>query len=471
MQTIQLDNKLDKNHIIFRHNNKYYSKNILGDDVDNVFKENLMNIYLNQYEETIGRITYHDIVYISVLYNYDEVIRKLPNNLIGLFVMSSTCTTLTLSEQVKQTIQNIHLDKTNINSFPNIDGCNKLRQLKIIHSNISSFNINYDLPLSLDEFILSGNKITNANFAYDKLRVLINTKRFCRISFSDNYLKYDLFPSDISPRCNLIRQDTYKHNIIRRNNVPVEHIQNIIQNIQDGGNINVGIASQLLSSQSVHLSSINKSVVKSIEVILEYINVNKINVDEINVDEFLYFMNNYIHFDFNFSCVTEHSITKLTYKKTFDMIWTVMQHLISTGKFEKNDLYERLAQEIKDSIGYCFTGRYNRLINSLVGILDGVQIGISKNEEIQLEFERLIKKIKGNETPDEFSNIVCEAKEILVNSDNKNVWLSALNDYAPESISIIYEDKEYLKTWDDLIILNDDVVATVINEQIIFFSN
>jgi hypothetical protein len=33
MQTIQLDNKLDKNHIIFRHNNKYYSKNILGDDV------------------------------------------------------------------------------------------------------------------------------------------------------------------------------------------------------------------------------------------------------------------------------------------------------------------------------------------------------------------------------------------------------------------------------------------------------
>jgi hypothetical protein len=51
------------------------------------------------------------------------------------------------------------------------------------------------------------------------------------------------------------------------------------------------------------------------------------------------------------------------------------------------------------------------------------------------------------------------------------VWLSALNDYAPESISIIYEDKEYLKTWDDLIILNDNVVATVINEQIIFFSN
>ena len=174
MQTIQLDNKLDKNHIIFRHNNRYYSKNILGDDVDNVFKENLMNIHLNQYEETIGRITYHDIVYISVLYNYDDMIRNLPNNLIGLFVMSSTCTTLTLSEQVKQTIQNIHLDKTNINSFPNIDGCNKLRQLKIIHSNISSFNINYDLPLSLDEFILSGNKITNANFAYDKLRVLIN---------------------------------------------------------------------------------------------------------------------------------------------------------------------------------------------------------------------------------------------------------------------------------------------------------
>lgn len=98
--SIKLDGTLDKNHIVFKHANICYSKNIAGDDVENIFNENLMNIFLEQFEENIGKVNYNDIVYISVISNKDNVIRNLPNNLSGLFVMSSTCTNLIGSIQI-----------------------------------------------------------------------------------------------------------------------------------------------------------------------------------------------------------------------------------------------------------------------------------------------------------------------------------------------------------------------------------
>lgn len=482
---VRLDGVPDKNHIVFKHNNIYYNKNLKGDDIQNVFKKNLMDVFMSQFEENIGRVGYDDIVYISVMSNSDNVIQNLPINLTGLFVMSSVCTSLVLSENVKRTIQSIHLDKTNVNVFPNIDGCNQLKQLKILHSNLNSFNIDYELPKSLGELILSGNMITNAHFSYDRLNELINYNRFCKISLSDNHLKYDLFPPNISQRCSLIRQDTYKHYPIRLANVNQENIGNLVHAMLDGNQQIMPQRSTILSSQSVHLTSINTSVNNSIQNIIKYINDNYLIVKVIDVNnlaedvELINFVNRSLKNNVGFigqnylSCVTKNSITQLTYKETFELIWTVILHLASSNKFERNDLYERLAQEINDSNGFCFTGKYNRLINSLVGILDCVQIGISKSEEIQLEFERLLSKIKGDENPDEFSNIVCEARNIVQDSHEKNVWITALYDYAPDPVEFVYENKLFLRTWDDLLIQKIDgediIIGSVINEAVVLF--
>lgn len=491
MATIPLDNSLGKNHIVFRHNNNYYSKNIIGDDIDNVFKENFMNTYLEQFEERIGKVSYNDIVFISVLSNYDNIIQNLPNNLIGLLIMSSICTEIILSEQVKRTITNIHIDNTNINTFPNIDGCNNLKQLKIMHSNIETFIINYDLPQSLIELNLSGNMLKNNGFSYEKLEKMIKNNRFCKINLNNNHLNYDLFPEKVASRCNIIIQGTYKHYRKNARNVNYNNVRNIVHNVMDHDQINnVAPTDLILSSQSVHLSSINTSINKSIKEIIEYINENYLIVENIDITnishELNYFINKYCLKGFEkidflggiyLSCNTLNSITNMTYKQTFEIIWCVMNHLISINKFEKNDLYEILAEQIKESDGYCFTGRYNRLVNSLVGILDGVQIGISEKEEIQIKMQRILKRINKSKSPSEFSDIICEAREMLKMNDDKEIWISSLLDYSPEPTKIFIENdgvtNEYLLTWDDLILCkntNEDniIVGTLVDGKFIF---
>lgn len=483
---LQLDNYLDKNHIVFQHNNIHYSKNISGDNIINVFNRDLMNIYLEQYEETIGPINYTNIIHISVMSNHDTIITDLPNNLIKLFLMSSRCTELILSDQVKQSIEIIHIAKTNINTFPNIDGCNKLKELKITESNISKFEINYDLPTTLTKLELYGNNIINNNFSYDKITRLLNNNSFCKINFGNNHLNYNLFPSNISHKCNLSKQHTYIHQVINIRNVNDNNIRDMIHNniannlaLNPIPNLNLNQEAQLLSSQSVHLSSVNTSVIKSIDIMLQYINDNFLIVEILDTstnEELNKFMcdNRLATFTTEFlECPTIHSISRLTYKETFELVWTIMNDLILTNKFEKKDLYQRLGQEIKDSVSYCFTGKYNRLINSLVGILDGVQVGISKNEEAQLEFQRLLTKITNCATHEEFNKIICEAKEIVQDMPDKDIWIEALYDYAPEPLPIMYKKTNYLRTVDDLIVDVNDVAlihGVAIDENIILFS-
>jgi hypothetical protein len=476
---LQLDETLDKNHIIFRHNNIHYSKNISGDNITNVFNRNLMNIYLEQYEETIGIINYDNIIHISIISNKDDIIIDLPNNLVKLFLMSSKCTELVLSDQVKQTIEIIHIAKTNINKFPNINGCNKLKELKITESNISKFEINYNLPTTLTKLELYGNNINNDNFSYDRITTLLNNNSFCKINFGNNYLNYNLFPKDISHKCNLSKQFTYIHQTINIRNVNREIVREAIQNniVNNLPNVNA----QLLTSQSVHLSSVNKSVIKSIDIMLEYINSNFLIVELLDIDpltneELNKFINDHKLRTFKtefLQCPTIHTISKLTYKQTFELVWTIMNNLISINKFKKKDLYERLGQEIKDSINYCFTGKYNRLINSLVGILDGVQVGISESEEAQLEFQILLGNIKKNINHEEFNEIICEAKEIVKDLPDKNIWIEALYDYAPEPLEIMYKKTNYLRTFDDLILDIHDtnlIHGVIIDGNIILFS-
>lgn len=511
MQTIiNLDNSpLTKNHIYFKHNEIIYQKNLIGENILDVFNRNLMNTFLNQYEN-IGNITYDNIISIYVLENRNQIINDLPSNLMHLTIMSSTCNNLIIPNQTKQNIESIIINKSNISSFPNIDGCNNLKQLKITKSNIQSFNIDYNLSTKLLEFSLSGNNIKNTEeniFSYDKLLNILSLNKFMKFNFSDNYLQYDLFPDLLARRCNLIRQFTYKYHIISFRNVAEENIQNFLA-MQDEQPLTA--TSQILSSQSVHLTSINRSVVKSVETIVSYINSNNIpifklpdnfiddnytieyiinyivnifNINNIisnNINKKMenmlyYFLNKYKTHDF-ISCLitslnieTKNSSTGYNYKETFELIFTVICNLIFENKFNKDDLLERLQIEINDSVGMCFTGKYNRLVNSLNGILDGVQIGISKNEEIQMEFESIIKKMNKNGINRiTFNKAIEEACEILYDSPEKNIWLNALYDYAPEPEQF---EIMYWRTWDDLLFNYDKdcIIGIVENDTVRLF--
>jgi hypothetical protein len=497
--------KLTKNHIIFRYNNRDYTININGDERLNVFKRNLMNIYLEQFEDTIGRVSYDDIIYISTLENHDTLINDLPNNLKGLFIMSSMCHHIVFSENVKRNIEFVSIDKTNINLFPNIENCFNLHTFKINHSNITEFNIDYVLPTMLRELNLSNNCITNINtpFSYDKLIDLLEKNKIMKYSFSDNYLNYDIFPEILKRKCNLLRQGTYKYNPINFRNVAEINIRNFVNDFADNNDNNPN--NILNSTQTVHLSSVNKSVVSSVNKIKEFINKHKINIvkldynknpiikDKHNYDSDNYdseksneiekqlyksFINKYginvMSTDNKTYLKAKHSITELTYKETFELVWSIICYLIRNDtNFKPDDLLERLYIELKDGIGMCYTGKYNRLINSLVGIIDGVYVGISSQEEIQMEFGKIIEKLNKDNNPETFSRALCDAKEIFRTTDdtiNKSDWLDALYELSPQPTQININNITYLQSWDDLILdLNTkDIIGFKEDNKIIF---
>jgi hypothetical protein len=45
-------------------------------------------------------------------------------------------------------------------------------------------------------------------------------------------------------------------------------------------------------------------------------------------------------------------------------------------------LYARMDEEITEAVGMCFTGRITRLVNVLVGFVDGISIGISETDQL-----------------------------------------------------------------------------------------
>jgi hypothetical protein len=468
--------KVEKNHIIFEHptTGAFYYEALNNDTKLNVFNETMMNIYLEQFEETLGqRITYQNITNISTLENHDNVIDNLPQNLKHLFIMSTMCNSIVFPPNCK--LETIYIDKSNITQFPDIRECQHLVSCKIIHSAITNFNITYELPATLKELNLQCNLLNNKihQFPYSQLEKLPKTTK---INLSDNHLKYNLFPETLRMKCGLVRQETYIHNPINFRNV---RAVNINANINNNGL--AGASSTLLGSQNVHLSSVNKSVLQSVNTMKKYVKDNNIKITPLKiipgtvVDVFApivnYFAPNKVLFNYyynknktkiynlenDFELSVVNSITELTYKKTFELIWAVLCHKYSQKEINMNDVFERIVVEIVDGQKMCFTGKYNRLINSMVGIIDGVQVGHSTGEQLQLEFGIIIEKFNKSNNSEimtyPFSTLVCDTKSILemVEDENiKNAWLEAIMDMAPEPKKIKYTNGiEYYKTWND----------------------
>lgn len=440
-----------KNHIMFEKNGNIYYESINNENKINIFNKQLMDIYLEKFDENIGILTYNDIIAISVLENHDSVIRNLPNKLKSLTVMSTMASSLLLSVDNRRHIKSIIIDKSNITTFPDISECVQLTTCKINHSAIVRFDIHYDLPKSLVELNLNNNLINNNDnyFAYNKLDNLPTCKK---INLSNNHLTYDYFPEKLRTKCNLIRQNTYVHTRIINENVQILNIRNIIADNIIANNIK---DDHLFSSQNVHLSSINTSVLNSVKNMQKMVQEQFITILSL---EDCQKCENYKYVSLNASnliktnCETStiNGLTKLSYKKTFCLIWSILQYnpkLI----INVNDVMNNMSDIIEEGNTLCFTGQYNRLINSVVGVIPGVQVGFSKGEELQLEFGKIIRKLNSN-SKYTFEYAYCDAKEILNTIDDKQlrqVWLDAIMELQPDPITFEYRKQAYYKTWDD----------------------
>ena len=162
------------------------------------------------------------------------------------------------------------------------------------------------------------------------------------------------------------------------------------------------------NGQSVHISSINKAICKSITLInelaekhppvenpLEYI----IKPKNVFKRAYHYVRNMFKSLDDDitdsnttiqnwFASGEIHSLHQITFAQLFEKVVRIIIH-----HEHKEGLIERLREELTEALGMCFTGRMNRLVNSLSGIVDGNKVSFSIEEQIQLESQQIIERL------------------------------------------------------------------------------
>ena len=369
-----------------KHGIEYYH-NLRGDDIINIFKPELMDIYMEQFEELNVVVNYNDITHISVIENQDTVICRLPNKLTHLYIKNTLAHSITFSRANKQTLQYIYIDYSNLDVFPTIHEFKNLTNIIINHANLVT--IKQPLPDSLIEFNILANNVTDKTIDFNILDpILMNKSK--RLNLNNNYFVYDKVPQKVLDKGNILRQEIYKYTPVTKRNAYIENIRQFIEHEPDANAPSKVENSVLNSTQTVHLSSINSSVVKSLQVIIDYIKHNKIKM--IYLDDkprsFALFLRANpsltTFIDESLANTSVHSLTRLTYQQLLEHVWSIIQSFK-----DKDNLIERLATELTDSIGYCFTGKINRLINVLVYQIDGVRVSISTKEEIHMNIGSL----------------------------------------------------------------------------------
>ena len=447
----------------FIKNGQLYTDKLAGDSDLHIFDTQLTDVYLDKYDELINeRVTFHDIVSLTLFKN-DDIIQVLPNNLKYLYIKSGTLTNLPISDHVAANIEVIFLDFTNLDTFPDISKCVKLRELTINHSDLKQLRLDYNLPTNLKILNLRYNNICDVDFT------LFKTMPNLKINLSFNKLSSELIDTilTINRTADIKMQNRYIFKRITAQNYNNIEIQNIMTNIVNNNNnnnnnnhepdTNVEQGNVLKgNTETVHLSSINKSIVSSYNNILNYIKSNKLSVNsnfktiinEINNEfseckfrDVSYFLNQKI------IETTSHSILKVKYFELLSIIWTVVK-----AHEQCKNLIERFHTEINDSQGKCFTGCMNRLINVLVGYVDGVIVSISLKEEIQMSIQKLMEKLNRGrsyrEIKEELVKLLNQEYDVdtsdpnnIISDEYKAAWLSAFSDYKPNAIMCKFYEK------------------------------
>ena len=444
----------------FTKNNQLYTDKLSGDNALNIFDEPLTNVYLDKYSEDINEVvTYNNIEVLYLLKNSD-IIQNLPHSLKYLHIKSATLLELPISNIVAPNIEVIYIDFTNLNVFPDISKCVNLKELTINHSNLETLQISYLLPPKLQVLNLRYNNISNLDFT------IFKTHPKLKINLSYNNLTNETINNllMVNNKADIKMQNKYKHNRINHtnyNNIEIQNFMNAMNNNNNNNLTDTPISGNVLvaNTQTVHLSSINKTIVTSFEVIENYIKTHKLthNIkDKMLVNEITnIFKDNNLNDCSSFllqklSENTKHSLIQKSYMELLSVIWNIIY-----THSQKTNLIERLNTEMYDSVGKCFTGCVNRLINVLVGYIDGVIVSISLKEEIQMSIQRLIEKLNKQEisyrqTKEEMVKLLNQDYDIdkndlnnFISDEYKDTWLYALQDYRPDAIRCLFYENIY----------------------------
>jgi len=447
--------------IQFIKNGRTYTDELLGDNDLHFFQQDLTNLYLDKYNEMIGETVVYDDLTSITLYKNNDNITRLPNSLKHLYIKSTTLTHLPISDIVAENIETIVLDYTNMEHFPDISKCHKLKSIAINHSNLSKLVIN-TLPRSLIELNVRFNNISSVNISLFTYRPKI------KFNLSYNQLSYNKIDNILNrnSEVDIKMQNRYKFITIDHENINAMEIRNFVNNQNnrntvnhnndhDNDTLNRKPTKNILENneQTVHLSSINKSIISSYDVICKYIKDNNLLINN-DYDNLVSEIKATLRFKYDntYTATTVlneklnsqfiHSILNIRYMELLSNVWSIIKY----NTENHDNLIERLYYELDDSYDMCFTGCMNRLINVLVGFIDGVVVSINLKEELQMSIQTLIdnfnkNKINYKTVKEELITLLNYEYDVdtkdpnnIISDEYKKSWIEAFKDYKPDPI-------------------------------------
>lgn len=478
----------------FMVNGVIHTDKLTGDNDLHFFDIPLTNIYLDKFNELIGQtVTYDDIIAITLFKN-DDVITRLPNNLKYLSLKSATLKELPINDVVAPHLEVIQIQHSNLEKFPNVSKCSQLKEIKINNCNLLEFNLTYELPPTLKTLDLCRNSIHALDFTLfpidPKLKIQLSYNRLlplhvdhvlqvCKKASIHMQGQYTFHRIDFQNINNIEirhfmqerRRGQVNQRVLPREPIPRNNANNNNDEDSEDDDDKANILKN--NTQTVHLTSINKTIRTSYANILKYIKDNHLPTEHpshwncirnknkytslitIVINEFTRQNKPLRHELREFlqrqsETLEKHSMLNITYIELLNTIWSVID-----CHEQRENLIERLHTELSESIYVCFTGRMNRLINVLVGYVEGVVVSISLKEELQMSIQivmnnyfRLYYDVQRSEKQ-RVADYIQAKKELcdilnanydvdvsdpnnIISDEYKQSWLSALQDYRPE---------------------------------------
>lgn len=108
------------------------------------------------------------------------------------------------------------------------------------------------------------------------------------------------------------------------------------------------------------------------------------------------------------------------YPKALDAVWAFIR-----AHPEKKELYNRVKDELTDNVGMCAQGQLSRLCNILSGYMEGVTIGMSKNEILQEKISKIATDEEGNKV----ERVKAILGEMEIPDEEWGVWIDALDGF------------------------------------------
>lgn len=195
--------------------------------------------------------------------------------------------------------------------------------------------------------------------------------------------------------------------------------------------------------QNVHNSTITKQVSDMIDHMKK--TPQQIKGDGEIIGEMKTKLKNYNILEYCCNTSSIHSILKLTFQELFfiycNHIW---------DKEYKDEALKILDEELMEMRYICFTGRVSRLVNTLSGLDDNINIGISETEQIQAKFQivkKLLEPLKSQSPLYQLAFVVKfkeYMREIEISDDIIDLWLEPLIEELNDAFDFL-KDKQAKK--------------------------